>query len=138
MTTKAAHQPGVAILAAIVNFISAAILFCGSAGFAIVSVLSAFTGWGVALEERWNASVITSSVGVGVAVAAGILSFFLLVLGAFCIIHGMGLLKAKKSCWFIQVVLSILFLIQFPIGTILNGAILIYLFRNNARMYYGI
>jgi hypothetical protein len=59
-------------------------------------------------------------------------------LAAFLLVLGIGLLKGRKWAWYTQIVLSVLHLMNFPIGTIFSVLILILFFQEKTRERFGV
>ena len=56
----------------------------------------------------------------------------------FFLFLGLGLLKGKRLAWYFQIAMSTIGILGFPIGTILNGAILVLFFQAPIRDYFKV
>jgi hypothetical protein len=130
------RTPGIVIFTAVLNFITASM-------FAFLTLIClVIIGFGniMGIYERVSEEVSrypsTSQVGVtflfGVSAAIGF-AFAVLFVAI-----GVGLLKGKKLAWFFQVALSVLSLLAFPFGTVLNGIILVFFFQKPVRDYFKV
>ena len=79
---------------------------------------------------------------VNVSIGFNVFFILMLVFGIifflFYLVEGIGLLRGKKYAWYFQVTLSVLGLLAFPIGTILNAVVLIFFFQSSIRGYFKI
>lgn len=136
----APNRPSVVILSAILSFIAA------STGFLVffLSLAALFFAGAFQFADFVASRVSEISTSSNVGVTYGI-NFILVLLGllgfavsACFVFLGVGLLKGWKAAWYGQIVMSVLGLTGFPIGTALNAVILILLFRRDARGYFGV
>lgn len=67
--------------------------------------------------------------------SGGIVVLFLII-AIFYFITGWGLLNLKKWSWYIALILSIIGLVGFPVGTIISVIVLWYLWKT--RNYFGL
>lgn len=128
--------PGIVIFTAILNFVTASMF----SFVTLLCVLVVAFGNIMGLYERVSQefSQYTSTAQIGVTFLFGIsaaISFFIAV---FFIAIGVGLLKGKKIAWFFQLALSVMGLLAFPFGTVLNGIILVFFFQQPVRDYFKV
>lgn len=136
LLTPESRKPGIVIFAAILNFIAAAsiallALFC----LAVVALGA------VASFTKTIAEQVPQAAGVSQTVLSVFLILTFAVLSAFVAVYvytGIGLLKAKKPAWYLQVVFSVLGLLAFPFGTVLYGVLLVMFFQARIRDYFHI
>ncbi len=133
-------RPAVVILAAILSFIAASSAFL----VLFLSLAALFFAGAFQFADFVASQVSEISASTNVGVTYGI-NFILVLLGlvgfviSTCFIFlGVGLLKGWKAAWYGQVVMSVLGLTGFPVGTALNAVILFLLFRRDARGYFGV
>lgn len=77
--------------------------------------------------------------GLG-ALPGGILAAFgglFIVIGLVYFLAGWGLLEGENWAWILSIVLAVLGLFAFPIGTIISIAILYYLTRPKVKRFFG-
>jgi hypothetical protein len=134
------RTPAVVILAAVLNFIAA------TTGFAVffLSLAALFISGAFQFADFIATRVAEISASTNVGVTYGI-NFILVLLGvlgfaasAYFVFLGIGLLKGWKAAWYGQIVMSVIGLTGFPVGTVLNAVILFLLFRRNTRGYFGV
>ena len=132
------RTPGVILFVAILNFLSAAIGFI----VALCSVLALALGASAGLYEQITHQL--SQAQPPVNLSFGVTFFFMMILalglafGAFFLTIGLGLLKRKRYAWYLQVAMSVVGLLGFPFGTIVNGLILAFFFQSNVRNFFNI
>ncbi len=129
-------KPTAVIVVAILQFLSAATFF----------LISVFSVLGLVFGASWNldqavGKMMTQyganpNMSFGVTVFFGVLLVICLIMGALFTLLGMGLLKGSKAAWYIQIALSIMGLLAFPFGTIVNGVILFLFFKREIRDFY--
>ena len=119
------RKPGIVIFAAIINFISALLLL-------MMGVL-------IFLLATAALMVSKTTLNIGIAYAlfiVGVLILFTFVAGS--ILLGMELLKGKGWAWYGQIVASILGLLLFPIGTLINAAIIALFLKGETRDFFKV
>ncbi len=130
--------PGIVIFAAILNFFSAAFFMLIIFLCAIVFIFGQAFHWYQFLLDKITMQYPAFNFQFGLS---AVLLFFTLTSLAFLlffIVTGVGLLRGSKFAWYFEVVLSILGLLSFPIGTISGLLILIYFFRPTVRGFFRI
>ena len=135
---NSARKPGIVIFVAILNFITSVFFLFLSMLAASMFIFGNFVGILDAFSRRVTAYAASVNVPLGVSFLFGIglvtaLFFFLLFL-----LIGIGLLRGKKISWYFQVAMSIMGLITFPIGTVLNIIILIFFFQPVVRNHFKV
>ena len=132
------QKPGVVIFTTVLNYV-AAVFYGLGAIFSLIVVLlgaraSAYQYVTKQIANYYPQLHLAGSLQVifGIILAVCLFSIW------FHIWLGLGLLAGKKSCWYMQVVLSVIGLLAFPIGTVLNGIILFLFFRPNIREYFKV
>lgn len=133
-----ARTPGVVLFVAILNFLSAA------AGYlvALVSLFVMVLGASAGVYEKITSELAHAQPPINLSF--GVTFFFLMMLamsaafGSFFLAIGLGLLKRKRFAWYLQVAMSVLGLLGFPFGTIVNGLILALFFQTPVRSYYNV
>ena len=136
--TKTDPKPGIVIFVAMLNFISVAfflflsILSLSALVFGNVLGIYDWVTRTLAQAAPWpNFSYgLTFIFGVAMVVCLCFLFFFLWI--------GIGLLKGKKLAWYLQIAMSILGVVGFPVGTVLNVLILVFFFRPSVRNYFKV
>ena len=116
-------RPDLLLLVAIWAFFSAFLYFIGIVAIAIFSLPEALGfGWGPA-----NAgSIFGQSIGI----------LFLLCCAGLCVASGIGILKAKSWARIISIVIAVLSLFWFPVGTVIGVLVIIYLAKPEIREYF--
>lgn len=131
-------RPVFVIIAAILNFITCATLavILLITGFALLfGNLFGLIGF---LTTRLTETYPGMNVSMGFNV---IFSIIFAVCFAFFIFYlwlGIGLLRGQKLAWYFQIGLSIVGIFGFPMGTIMNGTILVFFFLPSVRNYFKI
>ena len=135
-------RPGAVLFAAILNFVGA--IFWGFWGLlcAFALILGSATGVYQAVIERVSQDFPQAQrAGNLTFILTAAFGFFFLVSLLFTFLSiflGTSLLKGKKYAWYWQVVLSVLGLFGFPIGTLLGIVILVFFFQNSVRSYFHV
>jgi len=114
------RQPAYVTLIAIYHFVDAGLGFLAALGLAALGVAIAFTVYD-------EAGLIWGLFAIGVGV---------IIVGAACIIHllvGFGLLKTQGWARWAAIVLAVLGLGAFPVGTAIGALILVYLLGDEGR-----
>ncbi len=134
--TVAVRKPTVVVIVAILQFLSAATFF----------LISLFSVLGLIFGASWNMDQMVGkmmtqyganpNMSFGVTVFFGVLLIICLIMAVLFLLLGMGLLKGSKVSWYIQIALSILGLLAFPLGTIINGVVLFLFFKREIRDFY--
>ena len=116
-------RPDLLVLVAIWEFFSAFLYLIGIAAIATFALPEALGyGWGWAD----TGSVFGLSIGM----------LFLLCGAGLCIAGGIGVLKAKNWGRIISIVVAVLSLFWFPVGTAIGILVIIYLAKNETREYF--
>ena len=130
--------PGIVIFVAVLNFISMAFFFFLS----ILSLVVLIFGNVMGIYDFITKQITTYRPQVNVSIGFNVFFILMLVFGIifflFYLVEGIGLLRGKKYAWYFQVTLSVLGLLAFPIGTILNAVVLIFFFQSSIRGYFKI
>jgi hypothetical protein len=130
--------PGIVIFVAVLNFISTAFFLL----LAVLAVMVLVFGNFVGIYDYMSSQVARYSPQIKLTLGVNIVMGLLLAVSAFfCVFHlvtGIGLLKGKKIFWYIQIALSVLGLLGFPIATILNTIILVFFFQSATRDYFKV
>jgi hypothetical protein len=79
--------------------------------------------------------IISGLILAAITNSGGFIVLFLII-GIFYFITGWGLLNLKKWSWYIALILALIGLIGFPIGTIISIIVLWYLFKT--KSYFGV
>ena len=132
------RTPGIVIFVAVLNFISMAFFFFLS----ILSLIVLIFGNVMGIYDFITKQITAYSPQVNLSVGFNVFFILMLVFGViflvFYLLVGLGLLRGKKYAWYFQVTLSVVGLLAFPIGTILNAVILIFFFQSGIRGYFKI
>jgi hypothetical protein len=134
--TVGVRKPTVVVVVAILQFLSAATFF----------LISLFSILGLIFGASWNMDQMVGkmmtqyttdpNMSFGVTVFFGALLVICLITAILFLLLGIGLLKGSKVSWYLQIALSILGLLAFPLGTIINGVVLYFFFRRDIRDFY--
>jgi len=116
-------RPDLLLLVAIWAFLSAFLYLIGIAAISIFALPEALGfGWGPA-----NAGgIFGMSIGI----------LFLLCCVGLSLASGIGILKAKSWGRIVSIVVAVLSLFWFPIGTVIGVLVIIYLARPEIREYF--
>ena len=132
------RTPGIVIFVAVLNFISMAFFFFLS----ILSLIVLIFGNVMGIYDFITKQITAYSPQVNLSVGFNVFFILMLIFGViflvFYLLVGIGLLRGKKYAWYFQVTLSVVGLLAFPIGTILNAVILIFFFQSGIRGYFKI
>ncbi len=132
------RTPGIVIFVAVLNFISMAFFFFLS----ILSLIVLIFGNVMGIYDFITKQIAAYSPQVNLSVGFNVFFILMLIFGViflvFYLLVGIGLLRGKKYAWYFQVTLSVVGLLAFPIGTILNAVILIFFFQSGIRGYFKI
>lgn len=138
LVNESPRTPGIVIFVAVLNFISMAFFFFVS----VLALIVLIFGNGIGIYDFITKQITTYSPQVNLSIGFNVFFILALVFGiiffVFYLLEGIGLLRGKKYAWYFQVALSVLGLLGFPIGTILNAVILIFFFQSSIRGYFKI
>ena len=130
--------PGVVIFTAILNFISVAFFLFVSALSLLAIIFGNILGVADFVSQQISRYSAQPNFSYGITfVFLSILLVSLLFLFYFLFI-GIGLLNGKTLAWYLQIAMSILGLLGFPIFTILNAIILFSFFGVPVRKYFNV
>lgn len=130
--------PGMVIFVSILNFLwvffaALAVLLSGA-----LVIFGNTLGIYEAVTHQIQQMTPASTVTPGLSLIFGVVAVFSLLIGSFFFAVGQGLLRGKKMAWYAQVMMSVLGLFGFPIGTVLNGIILYFFFQPPIRNYFKV
>ncbi|MBI4353460.1 MAG: hypothetical protein HY593_06025 [Candidatus Omnitrophica bacterium] len=137
-TSGSSRIPGSVIFVAILNFLSAALFLLLILGAIGALVFGNFVGvyeyFLRQVSERYPQINISFGLNFlfGLVLAVGLLFFTLFLF------IGAGLLKGKRIAWYLQIVSSVLGLFNYPLGTVLSAAILVFFFQNSVRSFFKV
>ena len=135
----ATHRPAVVILTAILNFLWAGLSFLGCVIWGIALLFGNVWGMADAVTrglERYSATRL--DVVLTVNVVFGVLLVMSFAATMFSLALGVGLLRANGLAWYFQIAASLIGLVFFPLGTVVNALILVFLFQPKTRAYFRI
>ena len=136
--STAPRTPGIVIFVAVLNFISMTFFIL----LALFAVTILIFGNVIGVYQYMTDQIAHYSpelkLGLGLNVIIGMLLFVSVLFSLFHLLTGIGLLKGKKIFWYIQIALSVLGLLGFPIATILNTVILVFFFQTTVRDYFRV
>jgi len=116
-------RPDLLLLVAIWAFFSAFLYLIGIAAIATFSLPEALGfGWGPADPG----SIFGQSIGI----------LFLLCFSILSLAGGIGILKAKSWGRIVGIVIAVLSLFWFPVGTVIGVLVIIYLSKPEVREYF--
>ncbi len=110
------------------------------AGVSVLAILSFVSGVFWIIGGLVLVAIFVSVGGVnlrGIAALLTICSGLFIVIGLIEFIIGWGLWTLQGWAWTVSVILAIIGLINFPIGTIISIIILIYLFKPEIKVVFG-
>ncbi|MGH7198209.1 MAG: hypothetical protein ACREH5_05675 [Candidatus Omnitrophota bacterium] len=147
------RTPGMVIFAAILNFASAAAWFAG----VLFSVLFLFLGNAVEIYQKFLEELKRIYLDVSSRVSwtanqpvtdadyTALFNFFFVVLALFCLffvvyhmITGVGLLRARKTAWFLQLLSAVIGIAFIPYGTVISVVILVTFFQRSVRDFFKV
>ena len=147
------RTPGIVIFAATLNFASAAGWFAG----VLFSGLFLFLGNAIEVYQKFLAELKrvyldmssrmnwTANQPVTDADYVALFNVVFVVLGLFCLffviyhlITGVGLLRARKTAWFLQLVSAVIGIAFIPYGTVISVVILVTFFQNSVRDHFKV
>lgn len=131
-----AKKPAIVIIVSILQFLSAAGLFAGAAACIFVAIFGASLGLDKQIGEMMTQYNANPNISYGLAIFFGLAAVIAIITAILFLLLGIGLLKGSKVSWYVQIALSILGLIGFPIFTAINGVILFFFFRRDIRDFY--
>lgn len=135
---ESSKTPGIVIFVAILNFISMAFFLFLLVISLVVLIFGNVMGIYDFVTKQITALTPQANLTIGFNVFFVLLLIFSVIFLVFYLLIGLGLLKARKYAWYFQVALSVIALLAFPFGTILNAVILIFFFQSNVRGYFKI
>ena len=130
--------PGMVIFAAVLNFIASFFLFLLAAICLVFLVFGNAAGFYDAVTKQVNQAYAHYNLSIGLNVLFGAILAAGLFLAVFYLLVGIGLLKGRKLAWYFQIALSVIGLISFPFGTIINIIILVFFFQQNIRAFFKV
>jgi len=141
------------IFAAILNFVSAAAWAAG----ALFSFLFLFLGNAIAVYQKLATELKRVYIDVSTRISwtanqpitdadyAALFNTFFVVIALFCLffvithmVTGIGLLRARKYAWIMQLVTAVIGLGFLPYGTVISVVILVTFFQRNIRDFFKI
>ena len=130
--------PGIVIFTAVLNFISVASFLFMSVLWLLAIIFGNVMGMAEFVTRHLQNYSQTPNFSYGlVSVFVTLLVVSLLFLFYFLFI-GIGLLKGKTLAWYLQIGNSIIFLLIFPIFTLINGIILFMFFKPAVRNFFKV
>ena len=137
-TDQAGKTPGVVIFTAVLNFISVA-FFLFVAGLSLLAVIFGnILGLAGFVSQQISRFSPSPNFSYGLTFVFLTIFFVSLISLLYFLFIGAGLLNGKTLAWYLQIAMSILGLLGFPIFTILNGFILFSFFRAPVREYFKV
>ncbi len=135
---ESSKTPGIVIFVAVLNFLATA-FFVLLLGIAVtVLIFGNVMGIYEFVTRQITQLSPQANLSLGLNVLFGMLFAVSLFFALFYLWIGIGLLKARKIAWYFQVALSVIGLIGFPFGTILNTVILVLFFQSPVRSYFKV
>lgn len=138
METQTSRTPGIVIFVAILNFLSALFAFGLLLFSTALMVFGNFIGIYEFLTKQLTQFSTQTNISLGLNVLFGLMFASSLLFLVFYLFIGIGLLKGRKIAWFVQVAFSVMGLLGFPLGTILNTVILVLFFQAPVRDFFKI
>ncbi|HTL70860.1 MAG TPA: hypothetical protein VL404_06175 [Candidatus Eisenbacteria bacterium] len=132
------RTPGIVLFTAVLNFITASFSLLGAAFAAAVLVFGNILGLADFAARQLSKVKPDVSATYGLNFIFILLLLFSLAVSAYFLMIALGLLRGKKYAWFIQIAMSVLGLVGFPIWTVLNGIILFCFFREEVRDFFKV
>ncbi len=130
--------PGIVIFVAILNFLSTGFFFLLSVLSVMVLVFGNIMGAYDFVTRQITQYTQNTNFSLGLNFVFVILLLVSLSFIVFFFLMGIGLLKGSRLAWYFQVALSVLGLMGFPFGTVLNVLILIFFFQSSVREYFKV
>jgi hypothetical protein len=132
------RTPGIVIFVAILNFLAASFFWL----LATLSVLAILFGNALGVYQlvtrQMSQMAPELNLTLGINLFFGILLVFSVIFGVFYILVGIGLLRGQRVFWYIQIALSIIGLFGFPVGTVINAVVLVFLFQTSVRDFFRV
>ena len=147
------RTPGIVIFAAVLNFASAAAWFAG----VLFSVLFLLLGNAVEVTQKFLTELKRVYINVSTQVHwttnqpvtdadyAALFNSVFVVMALFCLAFvlyhvttGVGLLRARRYGWFMQLVSAVIGLAFFPYGTVLSIVIFVTFFQSAVRDFFKV
>lgn len=136
--TPPGRTPGIVLLAAILNFVSAALFAAIALACALLLTLGGISGVARQMSDAVTQAYQQMNLSYGLHFLMGAALVGCALLAAFFVWLGVALLRARKWAWFAQVTLSVIGLLNFPVGTVLNAVILVFFFRDPVRQHHQV
>lgn len=136
--SPAAPKPAFIIIAAILNFIMCGWLFIAVMFSGFVLLFGNLFGLIEFLSSRLTQTYPQMHLSIGLNVFMTLFFAITFCFFIFFLWLGIGLLRGHKLAWYFQVGLSILGMIGFPVGTVINVIILIFFFQPYIRNYFKV
>lgn len=127
-------KPGIVIFSAVLNFVGAAAFGVG----AIVCLVALLFGNALGISDFVTRQIQSVNLSLGLTLLFVLGFVFCATTAAGSVWVGVALLKGRKWAWYCQVTLSVLGLLGFPLGTLLNGAMLLFFFQKNVRDFFQV
>ena len=137
-STPSAKTPGIVIFVAILNFISVAFFLFLSIVALVALIFGNVMGIYDALSKQIAQLPSTVNLSYGATFLFGVALVVCLFFAGYFLFIGIGLLRARKPAWYLQVAMSVLGLLGFPIGTVLNALILVFFFQAPVRDHFKV
>ncbi len=132
------RTPTVVLISAILNFVGCAFFALLGIGAVAVIIFGNAMGWYERITQVVNNQYPAMNLGVGLTFIFGVIAAACLVSFVLTLMLAIGLLRGRKWAWFGQVASSIIGLLGFPVSTIINIFLLVFLFQPNARNYFKV
>ena len=141
-------KPGIVIFVAVLHFFATA-LFVSLSLFCLLA-MGFGSAWGIDdYLARQVSQFSPPNYSYGLTILFGAALFVFVCFSAFFLTMAIGLLKAKKFAWYLQIAFSTLGLLSFPLGflwsiavlplgSILNIVILVFFFRSRVREFFQV
>ena len=130
--------PGIVIFTAVLNLISVATFLFIAALSLLAIIFGNILGFADFVSQQISHYSQSPNFSYGLTFVFAVV----LVTSILCLLYflfiGVGLLKGKAIAWYLQIAMSILGLLGFPIFTILNGVILFMFFSPPVRSYFKV
>lgn len=136
--TAKPRVPGPVIFVAIMDFLSVSLMGIVSLICLVALIFGNVMGLYDLVTSQMDRYVNTPNYSYGITFIFGAILFMCLSFVLFFVLLGIGLLKGKTAAWYTQVVICVLGLFAFPVGTILNGIILFLFFRQPVRDFFKV
>ena len=141
-------RPGIVIFAAVLHFFKVALFGFLSLFCVFAMIFGTALGFDQYFREQM-AHISPPNFSYGLTVIFGAALFVFLCFTVYFLSMAVGLLKGKKYAWYLQVALSTLGLLSFPLsfvwtmallplGTLLNIVILVFFFQPRVREFFKV